>query len=209
MYGAQSPSGRLPYTVAKNETDYGNLLYPAVSDNTTEWHVQDNFTEGVYIDYKHFIAQNIIPRYEFGFGLTYSNFTYSGLNASPARNLSASSDSSYLTHNATGYPEGGDPSLWQNAATVTATIQNTGSVAAAEVAQLYVHIPGGPERVLRGFEKKLLQPGEKCTVTFSLTRRDLSSWDTVQQRWVLQSGTYDIMVGKSVLDVQLSGSIKI
>jgi beta-glucosidase len=82
-------------------------------------------------------------------------------------------------------------------------------MAAAEVAQLYLHIPGGPERVLRGFEKKFLQPGEEVEVTFELNRRDMSSWDVVKQAWVLQSGTYGVMVGKSVGDIQLRGSLRV
>jgi hypothetical protein len=60
---------------------------------------------------------------------------------------------------------------------------------------------------LRGFEKKLLQPGEEAEVTFELNRRDMSSWDVGRQAWVLQSGSYDVMVGKSVLDIQARGSL--
>jgi beta-glucosidase len=104
--------------------------------------------------------------------------------------------------------EGGDPGLWQSVAQVSCTVQNTGDVAAAEVAQLYIHIPGGPARVLRGFSKKYLQPGESCPVTFELMRRDLSEYDKSRGTWVLQSGSYDVFVGKSVLDIQLSGTIR-
>lgn len=99
--------------------------------------------------------------------------------------------------------------LWQAAAKVCVTIKNTGSVAAAEVAQLYLHIPGGPARVLRGFEKKFLQPGEEVEVTFELNRRDMSTWDVVKQAWVLQSGLYEVMVGKSVLDIQARGTLRV
>jgi beta-glucosidase len=106
-------------------------------------------------------------------------------------------------------PEGGDPALWQTAAKVCVTIKNTGSVAAAEVAQLYLHIPGGPARVLRGFEKKYLQPGEEAEVAFELNRRDMSTWDVVEQVWVLQSGEYGVMVGKSVLDIQARSSLTV
>lgn len=204
MYGVDSPSGRLPYTVAKKASDYGNLLHPVVPNNATEWHPQDNFTEGVYIDYKHFIAQNITPRFEFGFGLTYSTFEYSNLQTSSVGNVSTTP----LSNN-TGLIEGGVPELWQIVAQVSATVTNTGSVAASEVAQLYVHIPGGPAKVLRGFEKTYMQPGESSSVSFELCRRDLSEWDVVSQNWVLQSGAYDIYVGKSVLDIQLQGSISI
>lgn len=63
--------------------------------------------------------------------------------------------------------------------------------------------------MLRGFEKKFLQPGEECEVVFELTRRDLSTWDVLEQAWLLQSGEYDVMVGKSVLDIQARGRISV
>lgn len=69
-------------------------------------------------------------------------------------------------------------------------------------------IPGGPEKVLRGFEKKLVQPGESKDFGFELTRRDLSAW-TPGEGWVLQKGRYRVFVGKSVLDVQLFGEVVI
>lgn len=204
MYGVQSPSGRLPYTVAKKPSDYGKTLGPVVPDSTTQWHPQDNFTEGVYIDYKHFIAKNITPRFEFGYGLTYTSFNYSDLQADTVGNV----DTTPLSQN-TELVEGGVSQLWSIIAQVSATITNTGKVAAAEVAQLYVHIPGGPAKVLRGFEKSYLQPRESATVHFQLCRRDLSTWDMASQNWLLQSGSYSIYVGKSVLDIQLEGSISI
>ena len=204
MYGVQSPSGRLPYTVAKKASDYGRLLAPTVPDNTTQWHPQDNFTEGVFIDYKHFIAMNITPRFEFGYGLTYSTFEYSNMQASMVGDVNIAP----LSRN-TELIEGGVPELWQIVAQVSATITNTGPIAAAEVAQLYVGIPGGPAKVLRGFEKSYLQPGESCAVQFQLTRRDLSTWDVLSQNWVLQYGSYNVYVGKSVLNIQLQGGISI
>lgn len=84
---------------------------------------------------------------------------------------------------------------------------NTGSVTAAEVAQLYVEIPGGPGRVLRGFGKQSIEPGMSVQFSFDLTRRDLSTY--TGQGWALQSGSYPIYVGKSVLDIQLTGNISI
>ncbi|GLA22010.1 hypothetical protein AnigIFM63326_000142 [Aspergillus niger] len=205
MYGKQSPSGRLPYTVAKNASDYGALLNPVVPSGTNDlYYPQDNFTEGVYIDYKAFEQKNITPRYEFGYGLTYSTFDYSGLKIS----VHSGVNTDYLPPNST-IEEGGISALWDVVATVTCSVSNTGSVAAAEVAQLYLGIPGGPAKVLRGFEKKLIQPGKHMKVQFDLTRRDLSSWDVVNQAWGLQKGDYSVYVGKSVLDTQLTGTLTI
>lgn len=201
MYGKQSPSGRMPYTVAKEESDYGHLLNPVIPE-ATEYYTQDNYTEGIYIDYKHFIAQNITPRYEFGYGLTYTTFNYSSLLISAHANVSRS----YLAPNGT-IQQGGLVSLWDVIASVQVTVANAGSVAAAEVAQLYANIPGGPAKVLRGFGKQIIEPGASAEFNFDLTRRDLSIW--TDQGWALQSGSYHIYIGKSVLDIQLTGTLTI
>jgi beta-glucosidase len=148
LYGDVSPSGRLPYTVAKDASDYGNLLKPCQADSSDS--PQCDFTEGVNIDYRHFLAQNITPRYEFGFGLTYTTFEYSGLEL----NVNATATDGSITGNAPVYANGttqnskSDPvivgglaSLFESVGSIAATISNNGSVAAAEVAQLYLLIP--------------------------------------------------------------------
>lgn len=201
MYGKQSPSGRLPYTVARKESDYGSLLEPVISSGTNDgYYPQSNFSEGVYIDYKAFIQNNIQPRFEFGYGLTYSNFSYSdlelGVNSNANLHYTPPKSASIIT-------EGGSEALWDVVASVNCTIENTGKVRAAEVVQLYVGIPGGPQKILRGFEKRSIDPGNKELVQFDLTRRDLSQWDVEKQVWGLQAGKYPIYVGKSVLDIQL------
>lgn len=80
LFGDVNPSGRLPYTIAKNEDDYGpgsKIKYlPSVSDGLAP---QQNFSEGLYIDYRHFDKQGITPRYEFGYGLSYTEFKLSSL----------------------------------------------------------------------------------------------------------------------------------
>jgi beta-glucosidase len=204
MYGDQAPSGRLPYTVAKNESDYGNLLSPVTADNSSNYYTSANLTEGVYIDYRHFDAYNITPRFEFGFGLTYTTFEYTNLEIAVT----------HLGTNASALPpvapvsQGGVKSLWDVLVTVRAEISNAGSISAPEVAQLYLGIPGAPTKQLRGFEKVPLEAGNSTIVKFELTRRDLSIWDTVQQSWVLQKGgEYTIYVGASSRDIRLSRSL--
>lgn len=203
MYGQQSFSGRMPYTVARQASDYGTLLAPTAPDATSDYYTQSNFTEGIYIDYKAFIKNNITPRFAFGYGLTYSTFQYSNLAVSLA---SASGNLSSLPASAP-LVSGGNPRLFDTIATVTATVTNTGKVAAAEVAQLYIGIPKGPAKQLRGFVKEVVNPGMGVQVSFALTRRDLSAWDVVAQEWRLQSGTYKVHVGKSVLDIKLSAAL--
>jgi beta-glucosidase len=205
MYGRQSFSGRLPYTVAKKESDYGHVLDPVLPSDETPYYPQVNFTEGVYIDYKHFVKEGIEPRFEFGFGLTYTDFEYSGL----VVDLDTTAAASRLPPKPEIVLQGGIDSLWDEVARVRCTVMNVGDVAAKEVAQLYVGIPGGPEKVLRGFEKQLLTPGEQGVFEFVLTRRDLSTWNVVEQMWELQRGSYQIYVGKSVIDLPLKGSLEV
>ncbi len=83
-------------------------------------------------------------------------------------------------------------------------ITNTGRVAGAEVPQLYVEFDGKqnagvefPVRQLRGFDKVLLQPGQTKTVTFQLTRRDVSYWNVVKQKWEIPAGGVGVQVGSS------------
>lgn len=203
LYGMQSFSGKLPYTVAKNESDY-NTLSPILPEGEFQLFPQSNFSEGLYIDYRYFDAQNITPRYEFGFGLTYTTFAYSDL----AINVLPGVSTAYLPPPSP-VLQGGIASLWDVVAQVYATVSNTGPVAAAEVAQLYVGIPGGPVRQLRGFSKVGIPVGGSVTVEFDLMRRDLSEWSVAEQSWVLQQGSYEVYVGSSSRDLPLTGTLTI
>lgn len=105
--------------------------------------------------------------------------------------------------------EGGSEDLWDILAHVTAEVANTGSVHGAEVAQLYLGIPGGLVRQSRWFDKVNIHPGQQPIVNLDLTRRDLSVWDTIAQKWKLQSGAYKIYVGASSRDLPLLGTLAI
>jgi beta-glucosidase len=202
LYGESNFSGRLPYTVAKNASDYGSLLEPSQPEGKYQYFPQSSFSEGVYIDYRAFDKDGILPRYAFGYGLSYTTFEYSGLKISKK---SGGVPSTYPAK-ASILP-GGNPRLFDELVTVTANIRNTGKVDGQEVAQLYVGIPGGPVRQLRGFDKVLIKSGSSVSVTFSLTRRDLSTWDTNAQEWSLQRGTYKIYVGRDSRDLLLEGTL--
>lgn len=199
LFGAVNPSGKLVHTIAKNESDYN----PDVIISSTELSL--NFTDGNLIDYKYFDAYNITPRYEFGYGLSYTTFNYSSELVADATNLTAGF--------ATGdIGVGGREDLWDIVATVTTTIANTGDVTGAEIAQLYVSFPDAaeePVRQLRGFKKVVLGAGESADVRFELRRRDLSVWDVVGQEWAVVEGEYVFKVGASSRDFKASTSLTV
>ena len=271
LYGAYNPSGKLPFTIGPTRASYGtDVLY---EPNNCLGAPQQAFSEGVFIDYRAFDRANITPTYEFGFGLSYTTFSYSNLvaastNAGPYTPTSgtttaapvygnASTDvSQYLFPNqsfprvplyiypylnttdlavasadpyygeptsqyvppgatvgspqpllAAGGAPGGNPGLYDVLYTVTTTITNTGSVAGSEVPQLYVALGGNePPVVLRGFNKFSIAAGASATFTAQLTRKDLSTWDTVSQNWV-QVSSPTVYVGSSSRHLPLSKTL--
>lgn len=208
LYGKENPSGKLPYTVAKNESDYGGLFEPAQPEGIFGLFPQSNFTEGVFTDYRRFDYMNITPRYEFGFGMSYTTFSYSGLQVT--KNACANT----ATYPTGPVMQGGQTDLWDVVVSANATVENTGTMGGMETAQLYVAMPGAganmvPVKQLRGFDKKFLNASQSTTFSFDLTRRDLSTWDVMAQKWKLQDGTYKVMVGSSSLNLPLTGSFTI
>jgi beta-glucosidase len=203
LFGDSNPSGKLPYSVPMNESAWGDLLGPSEPEGVYWQFPQSDFSEGLYTDYRAFDANHTTPRYEFGFGLSYTKFSYSFLQINQFHNASTEE-----------YPtgpivEGGQEDLWDSLFRVTGSVSNTGGVAGMEVAQLYVGIPGGPVRQLRGFSKVNIQPRQSVEVSFDLTRRDLSVWNTVAQKWQLQKGLYSVFVGGSSRNLPLQRSLTI
>ncbi|KAF7877017.1 uncharacterized protein EAF02_008237 [Botrytis sinoallii] len=191
LYGSVSPSGKLPYTIAKTQADYGTAI--ASGD--------DSYAEGLFIDYRHFDQSSIVPRYEFGFGLSYTSFSYANLVLS---SISTAPGSSALL-------PGGKANLYDVIATVSVSVTNNGTVSGAEVAQLYIgfpsSVPNTPPKQLRGFKKINLAAGVANSVTFSLRRKDLSYWDTTTQSWILPAGKFNVYVGSSSRDIRLIGTL--
>ncbi|KKA30951.1 hypothetical protein TD95_001324 [Thielaviopsis punctulata] len=201
LFGDVNPSGKLPYTVARNESDYFSAG-PDLPAGPFQIYPQSNFSEGVFVDYRHFDKHNIEPRYEFGFGLSYTTFNYSDLDVSRV-------DSANTDEFPTGpVVEGGQRDLWDLLYTVTVKLGNSGDRAGQEVAQLYVRIPQAeaPVRQLRGFDKVHVEPSQSVLVTFSLTRRDLSYWDVVHQKWRLPRGEFTVFVGSSSRELPMEGT---
>jgi beta-glucosidase len=137
----------------------------------------------VDIGYRWYQSQNITPAFPFGYGLSYTKFSFSNLNVG--------------AFNANGQ------------ATVTATVTNTGSVAGADVAQMYVGDPAAsqdPPEQLKGFDRVMLNPSQSTTVTFPLTIHDLAAWSAADNQWEAQPGAYSIKVGDSSASLPLTGS---
>lgn len=221
LFGDVNPSGKLPYTIAYNESDYNAPIvnFTDVDNNDPNiW--QSNFTEGLMIDYRHFDYNNITPRYEFGYGLSYTNFSISSLLVST--NVSSGTASATPRPlNGTVAPPGGNSDLYTVLASVQVTVQNTGKVAGRAVPQIYLSFPSSqtnisddglptPVKVLRGFDRTdALKAGQSVTLTFNLRRMDVSSWDVVRQEWVIPSGTFTVLAGWSSRDLPLSGSLEL
>lgn len=184
LFGTVNPSGKLPVSFPQSEAlalGRDPADFPGVGNTVT-------YSEGIYVGYRWFDHFNVEPLFPFGHGLSYTTFGYEGLQV------------------AGGSSVGGV----QEPVTVTFTVTNTGAVAGAEVAQVYVGpLPGAvetPPKQLAGFEKVELAPGASQEVTIEIDPRSLSYWDTATHAWVTPAGTVPIYVGSSSRDVRLQGS---
>jgi hypothetical protein len=179
IFGTVDPSGKLPVTFPASLSQVPaqtQAQWPGTATGVT-------YSEGVNIGYRWYQSQNITPLFPFGYGLSYTKFSFSNLKVG--------------AFNANG------------AATVTATMTNTGSVAGADVAQMYVGDPAAsqdPPQQLAGFQRATLNPGQSATVSFPLTVHDLASWSAADNAWEAQAGTYSISVGDSSASLPLTGS---
>ncbi|PPJ59945.1 hypothetical protein CBER1_09895 [Cercospora berteroae] len=210
LWGEINPSGKLPYTIAKGINDYDfvpiiNSTELLETDDPNAW--QDDFEEGLLTDYHHFDYYNLSVQYEFGFGLSYTTFELEGAEITTLTEGPISALPEDLP-----VAVGGNPALWEKLYSITTTVTNTGDIAGATVPQLYLALPQiansaiTPPRVLRGFEKVHLEPGESQEVTFELNRRDISHWDIYSQQWKISEGAkIGVEVGFSSRDIIATG----
>jgi beta-glucosidase len=188
LFGQVDPGGHLPVTFP---TDLSQVpaSSPAQFPGTGG---QVQYSEGIDVGYRYYDANNETPLFPFGYGLSYTNFRFSGLSITP-RNVQNGTSGPGAT--ACGC-NGQSGSL----VTVSATVTNTGPVAGSDVAQLYLGDPaaaGEPPRQLKGFQKVTLQPGQSTTVHFTLSGHDLSYWNDTANGWVVPDGQYQVSVGDS------------
>lgn len=182
LSGEVSPSGKMPFTVAKRYEDYPSAdNFPYSKNPATTY-----YTEDIFVGYRHFDREGIEPLYPFGYGLSYTTFDYSGLMAEP---------------------DGDDYK-------VSVTVTNTGDNRGREVVQLYVSAPGKdmikPVKEIKGFAKTAeLAPGESETVTITVPRKYLASYNEFYNRWDVEPGEYEFIVTPSAAPGGHSVSIEV
>lgn len=184
LTGAHSPSGRLPTTYGRRLEDWPSWLnYPGEAGRVL-------YGEELFMGYRGFDERGTEPRWCFGHGLTYTTFEWG-----PAR-----VDREELPI------AGDDPDRRAVAATVRVDVTNTGSRAAAEVVQCYVHDGSGqlrrPDQELRAFAKVHLAPGETATVELDLDERAFAAWEPVAGRWTVFAGDVELRLGPSSRDLR-------
>ena len=180
LFGNVNPGGKLPISYEKRWEDsaaYGN--YPGVGGKVT-------YAEGILVGYRWFDNKGIEPLFPFGFGLSYTSYSYSGLKIGPS-----------------------EDGRWD----VTFSVTNSGSRAGAEVAQVYVSPPPSeelrPARELKGFARLDLQPGETKTATVTLERSAFAYFSEAKKAWTVDPGVYSVSVSASSRDPRLTASINV
>jgi beta-glucosidase len=193
LFGDVNPSGKLPLTFPLQLADLPTntpAQYPGVVVNGVN---TATYSEGIFVGYRHYDQANITPLFPFGFGLSYTTFSFQNLAVTPA------------TFSFTTNPT--------QTVTVTLSVTNTGSVSGAEVVQLYLGIPSTavpePPKSLQAFQKITLQPGQTLPVQLTLNQRSFSYWDILSNSWKVVPGTYQIMVGNSSRNILLQSQITI
>jgi beta-glucosidase len=188
LFGRVDPGGHLPVTFP-----VGLSQVPASSPSQFPGqNGQVLYSEGIDVGYRYYDAKNETPLFPFGYGLSYTQFSYSHLTVTPRQAQNGSSNPGATSCGCNGQSG--------RQVTVTARVTNTGKVTGSDVAQLYLGDPasaGEPPRQLKGFRKVTLRPGQSTTIRFTLNGHDLSYWDDNADGWVLPDGRYQVDVGDS------------
>ncbi|HEV2346707.1 MAG TPA: glycoside hydrolase family 3 C-terminal domain-containing protein [Actinocrinis sp.] len=182
LFGDVDPSGKLPVT-------FPTSLSQVPANTAAQWPGTNGtvqYSEGLDVGYRWYDAKGLTPLFPFGYGLSYTSFSFSNLSISPL-------------------VKGG-------AATVTATVTNTGSREGADVVQLYVTDPaasGEPPKQLEGYTRVDLQPGASKAVSFPLTQTNLQYWNDTASAWATSTGNYTVSVGDSDANLPLTGTLAV
>jgi beta-glucosidase len=177
LFGEVNPSGKLAETFPKKLSHNPSYLNFPGEGNKVE------YREGVFVGYRYYDKKEIEPLFPFGYGLSYTTFEYTDIIV----------DKKEITDKET--------------IEVKVKVKNTGKVKGKEIVQLYVRDVESkvnrPEKELKGFEKIELAPGEEKTVTFKLDKRSFAYYNTEIRDWYVESGEFEILVGKSSKEIEL------
>jgi beta-glucosidase len=210
LFGVRNPSGKLPMTFGNSPLEAATATtaqFPGVFVKPPWWlkrpRLEAQYTEDLQIGYRWYEANHVTPAFPFGFGLSYTTFSYSGLSVVPTV----------------------DPESKRNVYAVTYTITNTGRRDGAEASQVYLTLPAAanePSKRLVGFQKVDLMPGESQQVTITLdpaaANHPLSYWlpdnnkpapGWGQGKWVTARGDYIVQVGSSSANTPLTQTITV
>jgi beta-glucosidase len=178
LFGNYNPSGKLPVTFGKSEDQYPPQLRNAI-----------RATYGYYHGYRYIDKNNLEPRYEFGYGLSYTTFDYGNMNIDK---------------------------LWAaklDTINVSFDLTNSGGVDGNEVAQLYVGFENSkidrPIKELKGFKRVALAPGETKLVTIPIKVEDLAYYNVDRKAWEVESIQYNVYIGASSKDIRLKGEFSV
>lgn len=181
LFGDANPSGKLAETFPEKLSHNPSYLNFPGEDDRVE------YREGIFVGYRYYDKKGIKPLFPFGYGLSYTTFEYGDLKISKKE----------ITDTET--------------VTVSVKVKNTGEMAGKEVVQLYVRDVEStvirPEKELKGFEKVELKPGEEKTVVFELDRRAFAYYNTDIRDWHVETGEFEILIGKSSRDIVLKDKI--
>ncbi len=185
LFGEYSPSGKLPASFERRWED--NATFHSYYPNGSETRVP--YSEGVFLGYRHFDRSDVKPLFAFGYGLSYTTFSYSNLSVVPVHgNLNGP-------------------------LTVSFDLKNTGTKDGAEVAELYVgdahaSVPR-PVKELKGFSRVNLKPGETRRVSIALDPRSFAFYDVNKKIWSAEPGDFSLLVGRASDDILLKGSFRL
>lgn len=188
LSGKTDASGRLPITFPASEAQLprpdltgAGITSDPFTPSALPPSIQVDYREGADVGYRWFEKQGATPLFPFGFGLSYTHFSYTGLQAT-----------------------GG------SALTVHFAVTNSGKRAGWETAQVYAAPPSGYGQGtyrLIGWKKVLLKPGETRNVAVTAEPRSLATFDDGADKWCLPAGRYDVFVGSSSANAALKGAV--
>ena len=174
LYGDVNPSAKLPITFPRRLQDNPSYV------NFRSERGRVLYGEDIYVGYRYFEKSDVAPAFPFGHGLSYTTFERSDLRINTVPEQAA-------------FAESGEP------ITASVTVTNTGSIAGAEIVQLWVVPPttdvNRPVRELKAFQKVFLQPGESKTVQLVVEKKLATSWwDEQREKWISEKGRYEVLV---------------